>query len=198
MELWTIQTEPAWRSLQERGYLRATRAHADRDLLPAYDWMAAQMKERIGPPRSSKSSVPLWAWQQYDGIERRRPDLRRAWHLPRGTHGVRVGFEIPDDQVLLSDFQSWHYVLNYSYLATSESDAEAFDARFPEFLCCSWSNPSDDPCVRSLVEESWQRIFDLDWYDPYVTAVKAEKSIQATFWQLDWDQVTSVDPFVAR
>ncbi|MEL6110217.1 MAG: DUF3841 domain-containing protein, partial [Planctomycetota bacterium] len=61
LTLWTIQTPSAWESLQRLGVLRARRRLADRYFLPAYDWMAAQMRERIGPPKSSRVSVPLWA-----------------------------------------------------------------------------------------------------------------------------------------
>lgn len=197
MKLWTIQTDPAWLSMQQRGYLRGQRTRADRDFLPAYDWMATQMLDRIGQPPSPRVSVPIWAWQQYDGVHRRRPDLRSSGHLPTGTLGYRIGFTIPDDLVLLSDFGLWHYALNYWYLASSESDAEAFHTRYQD-LRCSWSNPPDDPHVDSVIQRSWHRMFDLDWHDPYVAAAKDQKSIQATLWQLDDSWVTTVDQFVAR
>lgn len=197
MKLWTIQTVPAWESMQQRGHLRGQRSHADSDFLPAYDWMAAQMRERIGQPPSTRISVPIWAWQQYDGIHRKRPDLRSSGHLPAGTRGYRIGFTVPDSCVLLSDFELWHYALNYWYLASSEPDAEMFDKRH-ENLRCSWSNPPPDQRVNSAIKRSWYLMFDLDWHDPYITAPRDRKSIQATLWQLDGSWVTTVDEFVAR
>ncbi|MEO1087874.1 MAG: DUF3841 domain-containing protein, partial [Acidobacteriota bacterium] len=107
MKLWTIQTEPAWEFLTRHGYLRCSRSQADGDLLPAYDWMAEQMRSRIGPPPSSKTTVPLWAWYQFDGIHRRRPDLRTSGFLPPGERGYRIEFTVDDDCVLLSDFELW-------------------------------------------------------------------------------------------
>ena len=197
MKLWTIQTAPAWDLMQQRGCLRGQRSHVDRDFLPAYDWIADQMRERIGKPSSACISIPIWAWQQYDGIRRKRPDLRSSGHLPTGTRGYRIGFTIADASVLLSDFELWHYALNYWYLPTSESDAEAFDTCHQN-LRCSWSNPPPDQRVNSAIKHSWQRMFDLDWHDPYVTAPNDQKSIQATLWQLEVSWVTIVDEFVAR
>ncbi|MCA9038213.1 MAG: DUF3841 domain-containing protein, partial [Planctomycetaceae bacterium] len=197
MKLWTIQTVPAWQSLQEHGYLRGQRRHADRDFLPAYDWIATQMRQRIGQPPSAHISVPIWAWHQYDGIHRKRPDLRSSGYLPTGTRGYRIGFTIPDSCVLLSDFELWHYALDYWYLASSESDAEAFGL-LNQNLRCSWSNPPSDHRVNSTIERSWHRMFDLHWHDPYVTAPRDEKSIQATLWQLDHSWIKTVDEFVAR
>ena len=197
MKLWTIQTQPALQCLRQRGYLRCQRTYADRDYLAAYDWMAAQMRDRIGRPPSTRISIPIWAWKQYDGTHKKRPDLRRSGHLPSGTHGYRIGFTVPDNRVLLSDFQLWHFALNYSYLASSELDAETFDAKHPN-LRCSWFAPPNDRQIDSAIKLSWQRIFDLDWHDPYATDPKNEKSIQGTLWQLDESWITTVDEFVAR
>jgi len=193
MELWTIQTEEAWRALNRNGYLRCRRSNADRDFLPAYIWMASKMVARIGCPTKS-GSLPLWAWYQYDNARQRRPDLRRSGHLPRGTCGYRIGFTIPDNQVLLSDFELWHYVLNYWYLPRSERDAANFDSRY-ESLRCSWATPPRNQRINATIQSSWDRIFDLDWSDEYVALPKSKKSIQATFWRLDLSQVTSADYF---
>lgn len=197
MKLWTIQTEPAWNSLQRKGYLRGKRSYADRTFLPAYDWLSEQMLDRIGMPPCPSVNVPIWAWQQYDGLHKKRPDLRSTGHLPSGTTGYRICFTVPDNFVLLSDFELWHYVLNYCYLATSESDAESFD-RSNHDLSCSWSNPPSDQKIDSEIRGSWLRIFDLNWYDPFISYPRSEKSIQGTLWQLDRIWVTAVDKFVAR
>ena len=197
MKLWTIQTQRALQCLRKHGYLRGQRTFADRDFLAAYDWMAVQMRDRIGRPPSTRVSIPIWAWQQYDGIHKKRPDLRRSGHLPVGTRGYRIGFAVPENRVLLSDFELWHYALNYWYLASSESDAESFEKQYPN-LRCSWSTPPTDQQINSAIKHSWRRMFDLDWHDPYVTGHKHEKSIQATLWQLDESWVTTVDEFVAR
>lgn len=196
VQLWTIQTEAAWQSLNHHGHLRCRDEDADRDFLPAYLWMASQMNARIGTPPSGVS-FPIWAWCQYDGERRKRPDLRSFGHLPTGTCGYRVEFTLGDDAVLLSDFELWHYVLIYWYLPKSEKDADDFERR-QGTLRCSWDHPAKDPLIDRQIRKSWERIFHLDWSDEYVASVRSEKSIQATLWQLELSQVVSVDRFVAR
>lgn len=197
MQLWTIQSESAWRSLNQVGYLRGRRKVVDRDYLPAYDWIASQMRSRIGPPPSNRVSVPIWAWYQYDGVGRQRPDLRASGHLPRGTRGYRIAFTIADELAVLSDFELWHYVLNYWYLPSSEADDDKFNERLNK-LRCSWSERSRNQDVDRTIRDSWSRIFDLTWCDPNIAAESSRKSIQATLWRLELSMVTAVDAFVAR
>lgn len=197
MRLWTIQREGAWKVLRERGYLTARRRFAFADFLPAYDWLAGQMRDKLPATHPSRSSVPLWAWYQYESVAKPRPDLRSSGYLPAGTPGWRIEFEIPDELVLLSDFELWHLVLNYSYLPSSEADDERFDREHPH-LRTWWSEPPDDPAIDAEIRGSWQRIFDLDWSDPYVAGPRDTKSIQATFWRLEMAWVRRVDSFVAR
>lgn len=52
--------------------------------------------------------------------------------MPAGTQGVRLEVEIPDAQVLLSDFDLWHYPLNYWYLPDDEEDDWRFERRCAE------------------------------------------------------------------
>ena len=113
MRLWTIQSKDAFNKMQKTGLLRADEEHLlfDGDLKDSYLWMSDQMSKRIGPPPSGVR-FPVWAWYQWEGI-RKRPDMR---HHCRGSNKeeeiVLLTIEVPDDQVLLSDFDYWHFVLN--------------------------------------------------------------------------------------
>lgn len=126
MILWTIQTPEAVANLQRTSVLLADSGDAESHFRTAFEWMAAQMRHRIGnPPRSSVR--PLWAWHTWQG-RRARPDLRSSGHLPRGTRAARIEFAAEPSTVLLSDFSLWHYVLNYWYLPASSRDEKSFDA----------------------------------------------------------------------
>ena len=196
MQLWTIQKIEAWDVLQQRGELQVKRDFADRDLLAAYDWMGKQMEGQIFTPSTCSELVPIWAWSQFCGARSKRPDLRSRWLLPSGTEGCLIEFNAPDDHVLLSDFDLWHYVLNFSYLATCEEDLERFES---QYLAQRWSwNELPPAGIKSEIENSWQRIFDLDWQDPAITLSSNEQAIQATLWTLKSDWIARVDEFVAR
>ena len=187
MTLWTIQSMAAWQALERDRVLVADRGYAPAPFLDAYRWMAGQMERRIG--RGSRAaSFPLWAWYQWRGTERRKPDLRASGHFHRGRRAVRIEFELSCAGVLLSDFMLWHYVLNCWYLPRTLADGEAFEAmKFPTARA-----------FRRRMEDSWNRIFDLAWADEDIAEPYAAKAIQATFWTLHLDQVRDVKVFAAR
>lgn len=194
MKLWTIQTDEALRKLERDGRLSSDRSLADADFFPAYDWMSGQMRRRIGPSPAGVSS-PLWAWYQYNSDSKRRPDLRRTGHLPRGETGFLIEFRGDDESVVLSDFDLWHFVLNYCYLPATVADGERFDSTLGSR--CSWTDRAPH-AIDQEIRGSWQRIFDLEWSDPELTCGPSERQIQATLWQLTAESVATIQKFVAR
>jgi hypothetical protein len=70
---------------------------------------------------------------------------------------VLVDFLAPRDRVLLSDFDAWHCVLNDGYLALSEADCEAFEARHAGRTRAGERSVA----CQAEIEASWERIFDL-------------------------------------
>ena len=81
----------AWKILQREQVLFVDQRYSEDLFLDAYRWMTKQMEHRI-ESESETMSLPLWAWYQWDGIERRKPDLRSSGHLPKGQRGVRIEF----------------------------------------------------------------------------------------------------------
>lgn len=197
MRLWMIITEPAMKALERDGELVADGRRTSRDFRPAYRWMAEQMTARIGPP-PRPGALPLWAWAQWLGANKRRPDMRYSGHQPRGTSCVRLAIEMPAPQILPSDFDDWHAVLNGWHLSQSEAEADAFEADLAA-ATVPWGWPYPEP-FRSRVVASWNRIFDLDRtsQDPLWHGAPAQQSIQATFWRLTTTQVRKVERFTAR
>jgi hypothetical protein len=160
---------------------------ADGEILDAYQWLASQMEQRIGG-RPHADTLPLWAWYQWYGEKRKRPDLRSFDHIPSGQKGVRIEFETEDHLVILSDFDLWHAPLNRGYLGASDEDTERF---YEETEGLSHDQLHADPFYRQQIVNSWPRIFDLDWKNENLR-------IQATFWQLNMQDVRDVTVFIAR
>ena len=198
MTLWTIQSQAAWTELQEKGVLRAKAGHVgEPSWVPAYQWMIRQMRSRLGPP-PEPDCTPIWAWYQFDG-QKKKPDLRARGHLEPGTKGVRIELQYPSDRAVLSDFSLWHYVLNYWYLPTSAQDGDAFERELADRgLSFYTRKPLPDAAYHSAVESSWDRIFDLDWTEIDVSVPRPQKSIQATVWEINLQQVRDFRPFTAR
>ena len=125
MRVWMIAAASLYARLRQECMLHADPALADPDFAVAYAWMRAQMAQRL--PHYA-GHWPWWAWAR-PPAGRSRPDLRARWAYhngwPAGTACVRLGLDVPDAEVLLSDFDMWHAVLNNSPLVASD---EAWDA----------------------------------------------------------------------
>jgi hypothetical protein len=198
LRLWSIQTVNIWDILQQQDVFRS-RADGlpDQHFERPYRWMAEQLARRIEAAPSG-CRWPIWAWQQWQDSLRQKPDLRTTGHLSKGMIGVRLKIEIDPTNVLLSDFELWHYVLNYWYLPTSEEDGAAFEQELAQQgLSFYTTKPLPEP-YHSKITGSWEQIFDLDRAVEGISRPRPCKSIQAVFWELHIQHITKVDTFKAR
>ena len=160
MKLWTIQKTDPLNTLFSNGILRGDWRRVWKSFKPSYRWLCQKMEERgilLG------GRPPIWAWTE-------KPDLRQGGYLSKGEKGVRMELLVPDNLILLSNFEAWHFVLN------------------------NWNLPYDveDADIDKKNEKSWERIFELDNLKGY------NKAVQATlpFLKLEW--VIGSTFFIAR
>lgn len=205
MILWTIQHYPAYESLQKNGILRADEDHlfCEDDFRYAYDWMSEKMID-AGLMLPQGARYPVWAWHQWEG-KRKRRDMREGGHAKRGEKIVQLTIEIDDQDVLLSDFDLFHYPLNRGYLPIDEKDDLAFEKHYESlgYSHQDLNNPDvqndDMKKIRMDIISSWDRIFQLGQEDDGWLYGKNEgKSIQATFWELRLEQVVKTEVFIAK
>ena len=200
MRLWTIQRAQVWDDLQADGIWRAKTSLASTMWPQAYRWMRHQLCDRVGPPVVDDQS-PIWAWHCYMGEKHARPDLRHTTLLPSGTPGVRITLDVDDSRVLLSDFELWHFALNYWFLAESEAEDNAFEDLRESLGVKSGKRHLRNSDLHYRVLKSWERIFDPhfetdppDWY----YSPGAPKRIQAVLWEIRQSDVKKVEQFIAR
>jgi len=145
------------------------------------------MKHRVGePPQGVK--YPIWAWYLLDG-KPAKVDLRKTeFNNYRGEH-YALAVEVPDKQILLSDEENWHYVLNGWYLgeAENESDYDKIE---------TWFNAIPPDEQRKEKKKSWERIFDVAHVENDFN--RRGCFVQATFWELRKEQVISVRRFIGK
>lgn len=188
MRLWTIQTEEAWTRAKRRGVLVGDGRYVFPDWRPAYRWMAGAMRRRL-PAAPSRAVAPVWAWLRWTGNST-RPDLRTPGHVRAGTRAVRLEFLTRADDILCSDFQAWHFVLNYWYLPKNQADGRRFDARLRRRgLDFYRTKPLREGWAHDAVERSWDRIF---------TIRGSATSVQACLWEVPVSAVTDVTVFTGR
>lgn len=194
--LWTIQDQQGWNELQSKGILIPKSKFVHPDFKEGYDWLRIQMNEKIGKPKR-KNQYPIWAWFQYLDAKKKRPDLRGTGFLPTGEIGYRIEFQKDSKDILLSDFELWHYVLNQWYLGSNIKDQEDFheleDSRYKGL-----SYQGYPKSIKNKIQKSWQRIFDMNYAPKDISWRMEKKSIQATCWSLKLSDVIKVDKFMAR
>jgi hypothetical protein len=199
MLIWHIGLESKFRELVSRGRLVRDLSDVPEDFASAYGWMRQQMIDRLGLRSDDSIGWPLWSWQQYHNDRRKMPDLRNAGNLPRGTKGVRLWIEKDESEILLSDFELWHYVLSNWYLPTSMRDMDRFELEVEKKNYSTYlQRPIPNTKYDYETKKSWGRIFDLDWQKVDIRSPRDEKAIQATFFELALEEVKRVDFFVAR
>ncbi len=80
----------------------------------AYHWMVSDMSKRIGSLPDGVQ-YPVWTWYQMDG-KRQRHDPRYGGYAPHGTPLILLTIDIDERDVVLSDFDDWHFVLNLAVM----------------------------------------------------------------------------------
>lgn len=193
MKLWTIQPVEVYDLIMDTGVYRCDPSIAFTDdigddvFMHAYDWLVGQMTKKIGAAPEG-IEYPVWAWHTRDW-RHKKPDLRMSAYAKRGTKCVCLELEVPDDEVVLSDFDNWHFVLNDWYFSNAKNDAEDDILR---------EKYEKLPIVEQhrMRIKSWENIFDLG---PLDTDWECRgRYIQATFWELKKEYIRKVQYFTAR
>jgi hypothetical protein len=185
MLLYPILTPDQHRELLAHGRLIGRWRFIDPYHVQAYRWMVAAMRRR---GIDTRGRPPVWAWHSFNPPLRRKPDLRSSYSLTTpGTRAVRLVIDVPDRLVLLSDFEAWHAVLNNWYLSFSEAEHDRKEAL-----------EDRGRLTRSMIESSWNRIFDLRAGDPVWRGEPDERQIQACLPYLTASWVLETTPFRAR
>lgn len=190
MRLWTIQPVDVYDEILRTGVYRCDISKSsfknDKPFIKAYDWMKSKLTERCGNPNNITDMV--WAWHTRNG-NHKKPDLRESGYGKRGDRCVCIEIEIPDEQVLLSDFDNWHCVLNNYYCDDSQSEDE-WNA------ITEWYDSLDGKEAERLKIESWDNIFNVTKYENAWR--RNGYYVQAVFWEIKAEQIKDVKYFTAK
>jgi len=188
VRVWTIQPVEVLVQLRENRVLHTNPGCIPKEFHHAYDWMRAQMRQRLA---HYDGHYPWWGWHTP------RPDLRQSAHLPHGTQGVRLELQIDPTEVLLSDFDAWHSVLNHGYLALNVEEGEVWYQRFEAAVLNQRLWPPPEPWYTGILT-SWERVFDLVALATSENSQPGPRYIQATFETLRLANVRQATCFVTR
>lgn len=192
MRLWTMQPVEAYDILMRDGVFKCDPEKVcEPSFLDRYAWMNEKLNEKDTRPEDIE--YPIWAWYRFNGKEK-KPDLRHSCYGTRGDKMVCMEIEIPDEKVLLSDFDLWHFVLNDWWL-----DNELFKDGYTEEdydQNQEWFKALNDEEKRLEKTKSWEMIlniesFESDW-------IARGEYVQAVFWELKREDIRKVQFFTAR
>ncbi len=172
MKLTTIQPEEVWKLIQKTGEFVCNPKEIVSDekefdaLLSAYRWMVDVMRARI--PNSPKDiKYPIWAWYHNE------VDDFNYWGV-KGQKYVVITFEVPDDQVLLSDEMEWTCAIMGGPIYENDN----------------WDEFPEDADVETI-QNSWYRVLRSPGkYGP-------DDLIQGTVWRIRKEDVVETREFVS-
>jgi len=188
MRIYTIQTVSFYDELLQEGIVCCnTQSWMCLEYRVQYDWMAEQMRKRIGNPPRPETKYPIWVWQQYISKKNPVPPMSSKDIEEGETEAVMLELEVPDNEVLLSDFSVWHLPLNHGAVTYKHEDnklvKELKDYERQHKDCFRVQDYS--PELQKKILKTWERVFDLDTCDPNIaTAKRRNRSIQGTIWLL--------------
>lgn len=215
MRLWTVQPLWLFESLMNQGefYFHSDmRKEYDKEnkqywqWLDAYEWLKVQMDKK-GIVRPEKADDLGWAWylwtdyQHYPAGYWIKKDLNPALydHLPVSERvNVRIELEMDESKILLSDYDAWHHVMNYSFLDFNEA-TEEFEARAKkEFGRFGIRHPVNRDNWDNEIQMSWEKIFDLALSHKILNELDDSPKfnpVQATFWSMNATEVVKAELF---
>lgn len=203
MKLYSFQRMHVWDNLNQLGYYHPFSIFEYDDFLKedsqhnwgfthAYLWLKNAMLDK-GIHFTANNDHMIWAWYQWAGKNRKQPDKRYAsvYDYFKDEPYVLMELDIDPSRVLLSDYDLWHWVLN-RHPAMKRREDQQFSKKY-NFNYSSKDNLSDEGT--SIMENSWNNIFDLSLARDIIEVPQKNQQIQATFFELFYTDVKKVHFF---
>lgn len=198
MKVYTIQTVDFYKELLQNGVVYCNK-ESDwcKDCKVQYNWMAEQMRKRLGEPPLPNIKYPVWVWLQYNSLKKSKPPMSPK-DIPAGQNeAVMLELDVPEDAVLLSDLNLWILPLNHWAINNRREDKllykELGEYEKTHGKCYEMHEYPEE--IRQKIFDSWERVFDLNIHDRYmVTSRRKNRSIQGTIWLLrkEWLKIAHI------
>lgn len=127
-KLVTFQINDALKQLINKGYLDCNEKYIDlKKAGPTYGWILEKMNKFI--PNKYDSKYPIWCWVKFkNGI---CPPKHKG--TPVKGFDVKITFNKPKEDVFITDFRRYSFLLNNVYIPKNLKDKEDFDKELLEY-----------------------------------------------------------------
>ena len=122
MKLITFQSISALKSLINKGYLECDEKYINlKKVAPINEWILGKMNKQIENP--TKAKYPKWAWVKcYNSI---CPPKHKG--EPVKDFDVKITFNKKDEEVFITDFRRYSFLLNNIYIPNNLKEKQDFD-----------------------------------------------------------------------
>lgn len=165
MKLVTFQTKEALSVLQKTGILIADTSYLDmkKSTVP-YNWIVHEMnKKKIHP--ESIEQYPIWAWAKCGAFN--APRKRKNYFGTQQKKLIKITFEKPDNEVLLSDYMAYSFILNGHIIPQTKEEYRKFLQKMSDSLPALKGFVRQDESGKTVAElfpkikKTWPRMFRL-------------------------------------
>lgn len=128
MKLVTFQTMEALKELINKGYLEVDAKYIDaKKMGHTYDWVVEKMNEYVSNTYNTK--FPLWCWVKFkNGI---CPPKHKG--IPVKGVDVKITFEKPREEVFITDYRRYSFLLNNVYIPDNKYEKELFEKELEQY-----------------------------------------------------------------
>jgi len=128
MKLVTFQSLEAVKDLFKKGYLECDKTKINLDKVGyAYNWIIEKMNKSI--KNDYKIEYPVWCWVKcYNGI---CPAKRKGEKVP--NYDVKITFNKKQEDVFITDFRRYSFLLNNMYIPNNINDKINFDNKLKKY-----------------------------------------------------------------
>lgn len=184
MRLWTRQHVSVWDEILRKGSYFAKKEHIELKndsiseyYLELYHWYIKRAEKIVS--RESREHYPIWASTSY----------KNRLHVVEDTFLIEL--EVPEDRVVVTDFDKWGYVVNYWYVPRDKKDEKEHNEELQKLGIGDESEivmghkGNFYPLLRDKILKSWDRIFEIEDHHLAMT--------QATLWEIKKEWVIKVE-----
>ena len=128
MKLVSFQSMEALKYLIKKGYLECDESKINIEKAgPTYSWILEKMNERIKNPTDTK--YPIWCWVRcYNSI---CPPKHKG--MPVEGFDIKITFHKPKEEILITDFRRYSFLLNNIYIPTSIEDKRSSQKKLKQY-----------------------------------------------------------------
>lgn len=193
MKLTTFQTLKAYNDLMSKGYLIVDQNYVNTSKYGVpYNWIKEKMKNITNP---YNAAYPLWSWYKYGKIDYPRRNTLLPF-FDEDNIIVKITFNKDQNDVLLTDFIKYCFMLTNEYLPCNKDDLNLFNKLMIDCNVTKedllkfvrrdkykdYRNDNDFLKINTLVKQSYESILNVE-----------SNIIQATIWDIKKEDIIDIE-----